>query len=325
MYCACQQTSEDQSSALSRASSATELERLLVDLSAGKKIALLVAPAAKKHFGDCRRLFGLLKNWGIDSFYNVLQYADITIWAYCELQKQMQNKQAGPMIASACPLVNRYVMQRAPELSRLLAPVVSPVVAAAVFLRQYRGVRERFAFLTPCVNKKYEIQTVGQERCGIDYCITIKELQQYLIGAGSDLRCSPMVEFSDRGQQPDGRTLGQFGGIGDSMRALLPNLRFHRESGVPQVFEVLDQCLTELREGRESVDFLELNFCRNGCDGGAGIGPPWPCVKESGGDRIMFDQMNAKSLLTKKFCEGVNIGDFSWEIDIRKGLRFELA
>ena len=81
----------------------TDLARLLADLAAGKKVSLLVAPAAQRHFGDYRQLFSVLRSWGVQDFYNVLRYADVVVWAY---RQQLESRRGESLIASACPAVN---------------------------------------------------------------------------------------------------------------------------------------------------------------------------------------------------------------------------
>lgn len=57
------------------------------DLSAGKKISIITAPAIKVNFNNYRNLFGYLKSLGVNLVYDVSFGADITIWAYLKIAK----------------------------------------------------------------------------------------------------------------------------------------------------------------------------------------------------------------------------------------------
>lgn len=56
------------------------------------------------------------------------------------------------------------------------------------------------------------------------------------------------MDLVDINQESDGRTLGSYGGIGDS-QSVLPNLSFERESGAQTIYTVLDHCVEALRQG----------------------------------------------------------------------------
>ena len=118
----------------------TDLSRLLADLAAGKKVSLLVAPAAQRHFGDYRQLFAALRCWGIHGFYSVLRYADIVVWAY---RKQLENRRGAALIASACPAVILHVLrQKQKEGQGLLFVYSCPLSAASLRVRN-RGKQHR--------------------------------------------------------------------------------------------------------------------------------------------------------------------------------------
>ena len=77
----------------------------------------------------------------------------------------------GLHIASACPAVVEYVRKYHPELTDRIMPIVSPMVATALAVKERYGQHVRCVFIGPCVAKKAEIldpEVVGRHRRGAD-------------------------------------------------------------------------------------------------------------------------------------------------------------
>lgn len=257
-----------------------EIERLVEDMKRGGNVSLLVSPAAQKHFGDYRPLFGALRElFGFRSFYNVGDFADVVVWAYSRI---FESRRGASFIASACPAVLMHIRQHIPQLKSRIMPVVSPVVATALYLKS-RGVEDHFAFLTPCIFKKYEIEEFGREPSGIHYCITIAQLQEHLLRRRIQLELFPGVEFSKERQGPAGQTFAVTGGIGESLQLLSPGFRYEKACGAERVYTLLRSYAMGPAGGEEIPDLMELNHCSRGCDSGAGIGSEWPFLSPNGG------------------------------------------
>jgi hypothetical protein len=289
-----------------------DLARLLADLAAGKRVSLLVAPAAQRHFGDYRQLFAELRGWGLQGFYNVLRYADIVVWAY---QQQLENRRGQSLIASACPAVTLHVLRQKPVLQACLMPVVSPVVAAAVYLRKYKAVQESFAFLTPCVCKRQEIELYGRPKTGIEYCVTIRQLQQQLLIRGAKLHSLTPVDYTDEAEPFDGDSLAGFGGIGACLSRCVADFHYRQVSGAVNVYPLLDRCATKAECEGVLDDLLELNHCCQGCDGGAGIGPPWPFPLSQADRADLRAAGQTIADLWRYFDDGLDASDFAWPLD----------
>ena len=290
-----------------------DLARLLADLAANKKVSLLVAPAAQRHFGDYRQLFAVLRRWGLQDFYNVLRYADIVVWAY---RQQLKNRRGESLIASACPAVTLHVLRQKPMLQPLLMPVVSPVVAAALYLRKYKAVQESFAFLTPCVCKRQEIALYGRAKTGIEYCVTIRELQQQLLQSVEQLDSLPPVDYTDAVEPFAGESLSVFGGIGACLSRCVSGFRYCQASGAGNVYPLLDRCSSGAERGEMWQDLLELNHCCRGCDGGAGIGPAWPFpLQQASGRTVGLAAKRTLPNVWRCFDEKLDAADFAWPVD----------
>lgn len=240
-----------------------DTERFIRDLESGIPVSLLAAPAVSGSFADYRQVFGYLQSLGVRSFHNVLLRADITVWAYIELLK---GSSPAAFLSSPCAAVTDYIRRYKPQLEPHLMPVYSPLLCASIYLRKYRKLTNRLAFLSPCVAKRKEIRS--QDTNG--YNITINRLQQHLAAKQVNLSRYPAVDFDDR-QEGTGRTLGIYGGISESLAAHLPACRFAKISGPDKVYRWLDEYERLASANEPLPHFAEIYNCRAGCEGGTGI------------------------------------------------------
>ncbi|MDF2572271.1 MAG: [FeFe] hydrogenase, group, partial [Sporomusa sp.] len=209
-----------------------DIQCFLNELAAGTPLSLLVAPAVQRHFPDYRQLFGFLKTLGVKSFYNVLLRADITIWAYLQI---LRRKRDTPYISSPCAAVNNYIIKHAPNLKEHLMPVYSPLQCSAIYLKKYKAVEERLAFLSPCIAKRSEIRLTMTNQSGIEYSVTINRLKQYIQASGVDLANYEPIDFADS-FEGNGQTLGVHGGICECIAEHFPLGRYRKISGTGTVY-----------------------------------------------------------------------------------------
>jgi len=140
----------------------------------------LLAPSYVAEFGeipDSRVLVGMLINLGFSRVYEVGMGADRVSRAYEALF--LENPGKG-YISSDCPAIVSYVEKYHPELIGSLAPVVSPMVTTARYIRKVQGEGPKLVFIGPCIAKKGESNEV-------DVVITFQELREIL----SDARIRP--------------------------------------------------------------------------------------------------------------------------------------
>jgi iron only hydrogenase large subunit-like protein len=240
-----------------------DLIRFLRDLKSGLSVSMLIAPAAPRVFENFPRVLGYLHSLGVKSFYPVLPYADITVWAYYRILRE--NPEA-KLIASACAGVNRRFRERGGEWAEYLCPVFSPLLCAARYLKTCRRLEEPLAFLSPCLLKKGEFVTQNNEEL-VRYNITIGGLNAWLDREAVDVtRYEPCLP--ETGQNGGGLTLAAYGGIGKALAALLPELEHHTGEGPGN----MNSCLSLFREPRNRALFFEPYACEGGCANGPGIG-----------------------------------------------------
>lgn len=100
--------------------------------------------------------------------------ADITTWAYISYLKQTGKT---GLISQPCPAIVNYIEKYQPELIPQLVPLHSPMMAEAIYLKKYQGVKEDLVFLSPCIAKKVEI---NDKNTGgyVKYNVTFKKLME---------------------------------------------------------------------------------------------------------------------------------------------------
>lgn len=244
-----------------------DTERFFDDLERGEHISILSAPAVRLNFvnGLHEKLFGFLKNTGVNSIYDVSFGADITTWCYL---KEL-NRSKKPLISQPCPVVVDYIQKYKPELIDSLAPVQSPVMCAAVYLNKFSGVTDRLAFLSPCLCKSSEF---ADRNTGgiIEYNITFSKLKEYLENHSIDLQ-----SFSPSGF--DGKDCG-IGLLYSRPGGLCENVQYHagdglwmrKVEGTTHVKKYLDEYSSRLLNRKTLPALVDILNCEYGCNIGTG-------------------------------------------------------
>ncbi len=149
-------------------------------LASGVPVGALVAPSFPADFVECswREFVGMLRALGFTYVNEVAFGADIVAERYRRLMCEQDGKR---YIATTCPAIIAFVEQYHPELIKFLAPIVSPMVAAArVFHRLHPGAKA--VFIGPCIAKKGE--AVSENVPGeVEAALTFQELRQMLAEA----------------------------------------------------------------------------------------------------------------------------------------------
>ena len=147
--------------------------RFFEDVAAGIPISLIVAPAIRTNIPDYYRLFTYLKNVGVRKIYDVSLGADICVWAHI---RHIEKNGSSPMITQPCPAIVSYCEIYRHDLIDRLSPIHSPMACTAIYMKEYEGITDRIAALSPCIAKSDEFEDTGLTQ----YNVTFAKLQQYL-------------------------------------------------------------------------------------------------------------------------------------------------
>jgi len=124
-------------------------------------------PAEFKEFEDHRIVVGMLKKLGFDKVVEVSFGADLVAMKYEELLLSDDHKK---YISSDCPAIVSYINKYYPQLTRSLAPIVSPLMAIVRVAKELYGKERETVFIGPCVAKKNESDDP-------DYVLTFQEIR----------------------------------------------------------------------------------------------------------------------------------------------------
>ena len=150
-----------------------DTERFFNDLSRGVPISVIAAPAIRTNIPEYKRLFTYLKQIGVKKIYDVSLGADICIWAHI---RHMDRNGVSPLITQPCPAIVTYCEKYRHDLLPRLSPVHSPMACAAVYMKEYQGITDRIAAISPCIAKSNEFLATGLA----DYNITFTKLLDHL-------------------------------------------------------------------------------------------------------------------------------------------------
>jgi len=246
------------------------MEKALSLLEEEAPVAALLAPSFPAGFAaPAGQVVGAFKAAGFDYVVEVAQGADLVSVAYKEY---LEAHPTGLHIATACPAVAEYVRKYHPELTDALVPIVSPMIATALAVKDLYGAHVRCVFVGPCVAKKAEARDPELPPV-IDEVLTLQEAHRLLAEKGVDLATAAAAGW-DAPAAGGARVFPLPGGLLESAgldRGILdPDVLV--VSGHSETVEVLDS-LETAETGRTLL--VEALMCK-GCYCGPGISSAEP-------------------------------------------------
>ncbi len=243
-----------------------DTERFFDDLKKGEKISLLLAPAFKANFPDeYESALGGLKDLGVNRIISVSFGADITTWGYLNYIKKY-NFFGG--ISQPCPAVVSYIEKYLPGLIPKLFPVQSPLMCAAIYARKEMGITDKFAFISPCIAKKLEIEDPHNDGL-VQYNVTFEHLMNYLMENG--------IEGSSTHSEIE-YGLGSFyptpGGLAENVRWFLgDDVAIRQIEGERHLYEWLHYNQGRIEYDETPFTLIDALNCEKGCICGTAVDP----------------------------------------------------
>jgi len=245
-----------------------DTESFFDDLTAGKRIVAIVAPAVASSFPDrYLQLNACLATLGVVAIFDVSFGAELTVKSYLEYIK---NKKPATVIAQPCPTLVSFVETYRPELIPFLAPADSPMVHTMKMVREwYPNLADcRMAVLSPCYSKKREFDATGYG----DYNVTFKSLAEWIERNGIKLDEFGAREYDN----PPAERAVLFSTPGGLMRTAercAPGISeaTRKIEGHPQVIHYLAHMGEAVKAGDSPIHTLiDCLNCEMGCNGGPG-------------------------------------------------------
>ena len=204
-----------------------------------------------------------LKHMGFDDVFEVSRAAELVSEA--TRLKMQEGSLQYPIISSACPVVERLIRVRFPELCEHVLPLLSPMETAARMARQEAMEKTGLPteeigifFISPCPAKVTDIKRpIGCEKSAVDGALAISEIYPRLISCMNKIdQPEPLARSGLIGVS--------WAGSGGEAAALLDN-HYLAADGMENVIKVLE----EVEDGKlDDVHFIELDACAGGCVGG---------------------------------------------------------
>lgn len=242
-----------------------DTDEFFSDLRRGENISIVAAPAALTNFDDPKRLFGYLKSVGVNKIYDVSFGADITTWAYLRAIEKYNIKS---VVAQPCPAIINYCEHYIPDILSSMSPMQSPLMCMAVYLRKYEGVKDKLAFLSPCVAKVDEIHDPNNKNL-VQYNVTFRKLLEKIKNENIRLASYPPTEF-DGTPSGIGHTYSRPGGLKENIRVTDPNIRIRQIESPKLAYPYLREYLERRKLGKPLPQVVDILNCGEGCNKGPG-------------------------------------------------------
>ncbi len=243
-----------------------DTERFFADLAKGEEISLLLAPAFRANYPEeYESVLGGLKQMGVRHIISVSFGADITTWGYLNFIRE-HDFVGG--ISQPCPALVSYIERYLPSLLDRLFPVQSPLMCAAIYARKEMGIKDKFAFISPCIAKKIEIEDPHNAGL-VQYNVTFDHLMRYVREHGiSGPSVHSEIEYG----------LGSFyptpGGLAENIKWFLGDEVYIRQmEGEKHLYEWLHKNEERIRDRKTPFLVIDALNCKNGCICGTAVNP----------------------------------------------------
>lgn len=244
---------------------ADDTETFIQDLKKGAAISIIAAPAMKMNFPDYRKLIGYLKSIGVKEVYDVSLGADITTWAYLTAIKKFK---LDSLIAQPCPAIVSYIQKFRQDIIPKLAPVHSPMMCTAIYIKKYLSIDDRLCFLSPCIAK---ISEISDRNTGgsIRYNVTFKKLAEYIDKNNIDIGRYEGMDFS-----VPSYSLGDIyslpGGLKENVYLYDNTAWVKQVEGTDLAYEYLEEYSRRAKNGKSAPLVVDILNCAHGCNMGTG-------------------------------------------------------
>ncbi len=232
-------------------------------LKQGKEISILVAPAIRSNFSEYKKLLGQLRALGVTNIYDTSFGADICTWAY--LKYITENKASG-LVSQPCPAVVNYIEKHNPDMLPLLAPLHSPAMCCAIYMKKYMNISGEYAFISPCISKKDEFSDPNTGNL-VQYNVTFQKLEDELKRRGINYRRSQPAEF-DNQKHGLGALYPMPGGLKTNVLDVVPDAWVYQVEGQPEAKHFVDSYAKTAPSQRPLL--VDILNCPQGCNMGTG-------------------------------------------------------
>ena len=298
------------------------LDDLLLDLKRGGEISVIVDPTFVVTYGmqRARQVFGYLKSIGVKGVYDSSIGGDISLFCHVKYLRENEDEDGvcDKYIAHTCPGFSNYVSRYAPNALDKFIPVQLPNVCAAIYYRKYKGIKGRFALLSPCTAIYDEFSSYNSGR-NINYLIGYSSLLDHI----GDKDISSFDSDFDIKNDGIGSLLYESSAFTHIVSGYFsPRHIFKTSSGVDPLIDAIIKSPVMIQKGNHPFLFA-VDMCRIGCIDGPATGkdPIYVTGSVSKFLELFSDAVDGDASLspddryeklTASFAD-INTFDFFWE------------
>lgn len=289
-----------------------DTEKFFHDLSMGEKISVIAAPSLIFNLNNYKNLFGYLKSKGIDVIYNVAEGASISTWACLKIIKERPSES---FIGQSCSTIVNYIEKYHPRLIPNLFPIHSPALCTAIYLRKYKNITGKIAFLSPCIGKRDEFNDINTND-NVQYNVTYKKLLEYLDINNININVYPEIDFNNV-DNAIGSIFSKPGGLKENLEYYSNDFLWIKQiEGSENAYKYLDKYIKKIDDENKLPNVIDILNCTYGCNLGTAT------CKNIDEDDIIYEINKLKNEKTKdldpsypasiieKFDKELSLNDF---------------
>jgi iron only hydrogenase large subunit-like protein len=163
-------------------------------LASGRKCAALIEPSIASEFDDItdyRKFVAMVRALGFTFVHEASFGVDLIANKYADLFSKAEGKY---YITANCPAIVKLIEKFHPDMTPNLAPLVSPMIATAMVVREIHGSDVAIIHIGPCIDAKDEARNHKDSKL-IESVLTFIELRKMFDEFSIQERLVKMSEF----------------------------------------------------------------------------------------------------------------------------------
>lgn len=248
----------------------SDLDKVKLMIRSGERVIVSMAPSymGLLKYRTIGQVRAALLQLGFEDVRETSEGAALVTAEYARLLEEgkMEN-----IITTCCPSVNDLIEKYYPQLTKYLAPVVSPMIAHGMMIKQQLGAEVKVVFLGPCIAKKKEAQDIRHAGY-IDAVLNFNDISRWLNDEDIAIEECEDLPF-DHMDPKVNRLYPVTNGVVSSVLATQKQADGYRKFYVHGETNCMDLCKSMVR-GEITGCFIEMNMCSGGCIKGPTVSDP---------------------------------------------------
>lgn len=238
-------------------------------INKGEKSCIILSPSVIIEYKEnYKKLISYIKStWALTEVYDEGFGAEISAVKYLEHVKKGGNI---PLISQQCPAVVEYIRSYSPDLLDRLAPIQSPAVITAKYIKDELKFEGNIAYIGSCLAKRREFKDPDTDGV-IQFNITIENLKKYIEMHKVDIKTFPSGKFglipSERGS-----VFCRAGGIKDIVERVYDEVNIRSVEGYDLYGKYFKDLETNIKNNFKNLPLIvDCYNCNGGCFNGPGL------------------------------------------------------